>query len=231
MLSKPLTMLPAFLSAVSMVGDDQEHTIRQLTYAERKSPPFYNPARDLFIRVLQGDFNVERAVAEAHRLSDDVERKCASDVLEASRSFLMREAPAKVGQLDPMEVHLPNGMELSVSPVWIRHLRPQPRLMILHFWQRPLSDWQLSAAAAILIAALKRHDPACLSLDIDFVSVAVPDYSAGRRLRVYDWYSLKPLDDDGLSRFLHRLCAAWAAYQCREPRVIKSRHNRDLFDV
>jgi hypothetical protein len=214
-----------------MVGDDQEHMIRQLTSAERPSPPVYNPARDLFIRVLQGDFSIQRALAETKRLHDETERKCAHDVLVASESFLAREPPAKVGRLDSMEVRLPNGMQLVVSPVWIRHLVPQPRLMILHFWQRPLSDWQLSAAAAILVAAMKRDNPACLSLDIDFLSVAIPDYSAGRRLRVYDWYTLKPLDDEGLSRFFDRLCEAWAAYQRREPRVIKSRHNRSLLDV
>ena len=231
MLSKPLTILPSYLSAISMVGDDLEYTIRQLTYAERKSPPVYNPARDIFIRVLQGDFDVDRGVTEANRLQDGVERQCAREVLETSRNFLANQPPARVRRLDAMSISLPDGTDLNISPVWIRHLHPQPRLMVLHFWQQALTDWQLSAAGSVLIEALKGHNKNCLGLDLDFVSVAIPDRAASRRLILYDWYKLHPLDSEDLRRFLDRLCAAWAAYQRRERRVIRNRSGPDLFEV
>jgi len=228
-LSKPLTALPTFLSAVSMVGDDQERTIRELVHAERPSPPIYDPARDLFIGVLRGHFTIEEALVQARRLHDGTERRCAEDVLAASKSFLTKELPAGVARLKPMEILLPNGLELGVSPVWLRYRSPD-RLMVLHFWRQPLSDWQRSAAAAILITALKKDNPAYMWLDLDFISVAIPDHSTARRLRLYNWHTLKVLDDEGLSRFLERLCNAWAAYQRRGPRVTKPRRQPGLFE-
>jgi len=228
-LSKLLTEFPSFLSAISMVGDDQEQAIRELQYAERKSPAVYNPARDLFMSVLRGQLDFRSALAQVGWLPDETERKCARDVLEASKSFLMQEGPAEVKPLSRMGIDLPNGMELRVAPVWVRHLSP-PRLLVLHFWREPLSAWQLSAAAAILMSAMKRDKPTCVDLDLDFISVAVPDHSAKRRLRAYNWDTLKRLDDDELRRFLQRLCDAWVEYQNRGPRAYKPRLHPDLFD-
>ena len=128
-----------------MVGDDQEYTIRALVHAERKSPPVYTPARELFIRVLQGDFTVQAALAQARRLHDETERKCAHDILRVSETFLLKEPRTKVARLGAMGICLPNGMELNVSPVWIRH-SSQRRLLVLHFWEQPLSDWQRALA-------------------------------------------------------------------------------------
>jgi hypothetical protein len=142
--------------------------------------------------------------------------------------YLMEQAPARVIPLNPMGIDLPNGMELRVSPVWARHFSPT-RLLVLHFWREPLSDWQLKAAPAILIAAMKRDKPTCLDLDLDFISVAVPDHATKRRLRTYSFDTLKPLDDDELQRFLQRLCDAWAEYQRRGPRAFKSRSRPSLF--
>jgi|HubBroStandDraft_6_1064221.scaffolds.fasta_scaffold1655825_2 hypothetical protein len=71
-----------------MVGDDREQTIRELQYAERKSPAVYNPARDLFLSVLRGQFDLRSAFAQIRWVPDETERKCARDVLEASKSLL-----------------------------------------------------------------------------------------------------------------------------------------------
>src|SRR5207302_1470167 len=105
----------------------------------------YEPAKELFCRVLQGDLSVTQALVQAGNLADPVERKCAADILGASKKFLLAEAPAHIGVFPTMIISIPNGMQLSVSPVRLRHLNPQ-RLMLLHFWQTPLSAWQLSAA-------------------------------------------------------------------------------------
>jgi len=229
-LSTLLTELPSFLSAVSMVGDDRSRTIQGLVRAEHKSPPRYDLARDLFLDVLRGNFTIESAFSQAQSLPLEIERKCAEEILNTSKSFLSNEPVGRIGLLSPMAIPLPNGMELAVSPVWIRHLS-QPRLMVLHFWRQPLSQWQLSAAAAILISAVKRDEPECRYLDLDFISVAVPDHSPERRFRRYDWYTVKPLEDEDLHRFLGRLCDAWKEYHNRGPRVIKPRRERDLFDT
>ena len=138
LLSKPLAILPTYLSAISMVGDDSEYTVRQLIQAERPSPPVYDPARDLFIRILQGNLSVERALLEVERLHAETERRCARDVIEAAKPFLEKAQPAKIGRLNRMEVALPNGLNFVVSPIWIRHLAV-PCFLVLHFWQEPLS--------------------------------------------------------------------------------------------
>jgi hypothetical protein len=225
--SRLLTTFPSFLSTVSIVGDDQNKTIQAFRHAERKSPPVYDPARDLFIRLIQGDFTFEAALDQARLLTDKIERKCATNVLEAAKSFLTSAPPAKLGPLPPMAIRLPNGMELSVSSVWIRHVHPD-RLMVLHLWEKSLSDWQLSAAGAILRMALYRHQPTCARLELDFISVAVPGHSSERRLQNYSWELLKPLDEDGLQRFFKRLCDAWTEYQRQGPREYKKRRPPDL---
>jgi hypothetical protein len=69
-LSKLLTEFPPFLSAVSMVGDDQEETIRELQYAERPSPEFYRWTRGLFLSVLRGQLDFQAAVAQVRQLPD-----------------------------------------------------------------------------------------------------------------------------------------------------------------
>jgi hypothetical protein len=220
--SKPLTEPPAYLSMVSMVGDDEAYTIQQLVHAEQKSPPVYDPTRDLFTSVLEHKFTYQEALREVERLPDETERKCARDVLRASKSFLVGEPAARVGKLEPMSICLPNGMELSVSPVWLRHLAPR-RLMVLHFWQKPLSQWQLGAAAGILIAAMQRDQPLLTSLEIDFISVSKPEDRPQRRFQRLGWAELGPLYGDELQRFLKRFCDAWERYKKRQPRLIKLR--------
>ena len=229
-LSKLLTEFPSFLSAVSMVADDREQIIRELQHAERPSPEVYRPARELFLSVLRGHLDFESALAQAGRVPDEVARRCARDVLRASKSFLMQQQPTEVIPLRGMGIELPNGMELRVSPVWHRRFSPA-RVLVLHFWRDALSDWQLRAAAGILRLAPAGDKPACLGLDLDFVSVAVPDHSAARRLRSYTWQTLDPLRGDELDHFLQRLCDAWAKYQERGPRPYKARPRRDLFNL
>jgi hypothetical protein len=93
--SKPLVELPSFLSTISMVADDHGTIIQQLIQAERKSPPKYGPTRDLFIRVLQGDFSFEAALKQTSTIHDETERRCAIDVLRASEWFLRQDDPAQ----------------------------------------------------------------------------------------------------------------------------------------
>lgn len=227
--SRLLLALPSFLSLTSMVTDDPEDMITGLRHAERKSPACYDPARALFFRVLQGDFTFDIALAQARKLTDDVERKCAIGVLEASKSFLLAQPTAKVGRLPQMSISLPNGMEVNVSPVWIRHLAVE-QLMILHVWRTPLSDYQLSIIGGILQAALIRHQPRCARRDLELISVAAPEHASGRRLRSFSWEKLRPLDDDGLRRALSVICYAWAEYQRRGPREVMRKAQPDLFN-
>jgi len=226
--SKPLTEAPAYLSMVSMVGDDPAYTIQQLERAEQKSPPVYDPTRALFVASLEGKFTHQEALAQAERLPDETERKCARDVLRASKSFLVEETPARVGRLEPMSLCLPNGMPLSVSPLWLRHL-PQKRLMVMHFWQKPLSLWQLSAAAGILITAMQQDKPLLASLEIDFISVAQPEDRLKRQFQRLGWTDLDPLYGDELQRFLRRFCDAWEKYKKRGPRLIPLRYMQPNF--
>jgi hypothetical protein len=219
---------PSYLSMVSMVGDDQGYTIQQLERAEQKSPPVYDPTRDLFVAQLEGKFSYQEALAQAELLSDETESKCARDVLRESRSFLSTESPARVGRLEPMAIRLPNAMPLNVSPVWLRHL-PQKRLMVLHFWQKPLSLWQLSAAAGILIAGMQEDKPLLASLEIDFISVAKPEDRPKRQFQRFGWTDLDPLYGDELQRFLRRFCDAWEKYKKRGPRLIRLRHMQPNF--
>ena len=107
--------------------------------------------------ILEGKLTFKQALGQAKKLSDPIERKCATDILIASRQFLQEEPRSiRVGLFPAMSIDLPNGVELDVSPVWLRHLSPN-RLMILHFWQTPLSERQLSAAAAVLRTAGAAH--------------------------------------------------------------------------
>jgi hypothetical protein len=128
-----------------------------------------------------------------------------------------------------MVAQLPNGLELKVGPIWLRRLE-EPRLLVLHFWQTPLSVRQIAAAAAILRLALRQHVPRHAFHEIDFVSVAVPELSEARRFRNWDWKQLGPLSEVELLKFSNQLASAWAAYRRRGPREIKPRRSRgELF--
>src|SRR5579864_6958176 len=143
-LSTPLEEPPGFLSLVSMVGDDERYTIQQLKNAERPAPELYGQARDLFVKILDGNFSFEFALSQARAIVDTVERRCAEEVLCASKHFLISQTPAPVRRLPRMWFNLPNGLKIPVSGVRLRQF-DEPRLMALYFWKRPLSRWQLSA--------------------------------------------------------------------------------------
>jgi hypothetical protein len=101
--------------------------------------------------------------------------------------------------------------------------------MVLHFWREPLSDLQLSAAAAILRRALRQYHPTWVARELDFISVSIPKHSIRRRFKRYTWDTLKPLDDQDLYHFLKRLCDDWNAYQSHGRREFKMRRQPDLF--
>ncbi len=228
--SKPLVDLPSFLSTISMVVDDDTAIIQQLIQAERKSPSIYGPTRDLFVSVLQGNFSFDVALKHASStITDETERRCAIAVLRASERFLREEPNHPVRLLPRMEYILPNGMPLDVSPVWLRHFHSQ-RLMVLHFWQTPLSSWQLSAAATVLRASLFKAYPQYSSSELDFISVSLDSFADRRRFERLNWTKLKPLDDEQLTRFWKKFLRAWSDYQRRPPRVIRHHREPTLFD-
>jgi hypothetical protein len=210
-LSTPLAELPTFLSTISMVADGVS-IVQKLIQAERKSPPVYGPSRDIFLSVLKGKLGFDNAVIQARRLADETERKCAVQIIDASEQFLRNERPATITELSSLKYALPNGLKLDISPVWLRHFHPE-RLLILHFWQTPLTQRQLGAAAAVLRAALFDEHPQYSSCEVDFISVAFSQFGSGRRFERYNWVGLKPLDGDELRRFWSQFLAAWSQYQ------------------
>ena len=227
--STPLTELPTFLSTISMVRDDRAAIIQSLIQAERKSPSVYEPSRDLFLRVLEGRLDFDRASTQARRLNDEIERRCAIQILHASEHFLKNERPARISRLPNLDYVLPNGLHLNVSPIWLRHFDPS-RLMVLHFWQTPLFDRQLAAAAAVLRTVLLETLPQYSSCQIDFISVAFSQFSNRRQFGVYNWVKLTPLNDTELHRFWAQFVEAWSQYQRMEPREIKRKRAATLFN-
>ena len=229
-LSKPLTELPSFLSTISMVVDDRSEIIRSLIAAERKSPPIYAPSRDHFCAVLEGKLTFDQAMVQARALADETERKCAIAILDASENFLRSEPPAPIGAFPSMHYRLPTGLTLNVSPLWLRRTSPE-RLMVLHFWQTPLSPWQLSAAGAVIRTAISQNQRQHSSCEIDFVSIPLPEGTLRRRFERYNWAALNPLDEVDLGRFWKQLLNAWAVYQRKEPREIRRRREPDMLDL
>jgi hypothetical protein len=211
-----------------MVVDDRAAIVQTLIQAERKSPPVYEPSRDLFLSVLEGKLAFGKAMVQARRLADETERRCAVQIMDASERFLSSERPARISRLPGLIYALPNGLQLDISPVWLRHLDPS-RLLVLHFWQVPLSTWQLGAATAVLRVALLNGQPQYSSCEIDFVSVAFPRLSNRRRFERYNWVKLKLLDPSELGRFWQRFLEAWSHYQRIGPREIRRRRTVDLF--
>jgi hypothetical protein len=100
--------------------------------------------------------------------------------------------------------------------------------MVLHFWQKPLSQWQLSAAGAVLRSALLQDRPAFADCELDFISVPLLEFPPSRRFERYTWAKLKPLNANDLLRFWKQFCAAWSDYKSREPREVKRRRPPDL---
>lgn len=227
--SKPLVALPSFLSTISMVVDDRAAIIQQLIQAERKSPPKYGPTRDLFIHVLEGNFTFEEALQQASRVDDPTERRCAIEILSASERFLRVKRAARTGRFPAMQYFIPNGMPLDVSPLWIRHLDPE-RLMVLHFWETPLSPRQLSAAAAVSKLSLLREFPQYSSCELDFISVPLSTSGDRRQFQGYNWTKLKPLSEEALARFWRQFLLAWSDYQRRPPREFRRKREPSLFD-
>ncbi len=227
--STPIDQLPTFLSTISMVGDDRSAIIQKLREAERKSPSVYEPTRELFLTVLEGKLSFEKAMVQAWRVADYTEKKCATQVLEASKDFLQNQRPAYISRLSGMKFTLPNGLPLAVSPVWIRHLNPD-RLLILHFWQASFSQWQLSAAGAVLRSALLDQLPQYAACEIDFISVPFVETANGRRFDKYSWTKLRPLNESETNRFWNRFLSAWTDYQRGPSRVIRLKRGPTLFE-
>jgi len=227
-LSTPLVELPTFLSTISMVADGVS-IVQKLIKAERKSPPVYGPSRELFLSILRGKLDFDNAVIQARRLTDETERKCAVQIIDASEQFLRNERPVVVTELSHLRYALPNGLQLDISPVWLRHFHPE-RLLVLHFWQTPLTERQLSAAAAVLRAALFEVHPQYSSCEVDFISVAFSQFGSDRRFERNNWVRLKPLGDNELRRFWSQFLVAWSEYHRIGPREIKRKRNNGLFD-
>jgi hypothetical protein len=154
---------------------------------------------------------------------------CANDILEASKIFLNEAARGHVGRFPAMDILIPTGMTLGVSPIWLRHLNA-PRLMVLHFWRTPLSQWQLSAAGAVLRSALHQNQPDFAECELDFISVSLAGASKQRRFEHFDWGKLKPLSEKELHRFWRQFCAAWSNYKSRGPRKIRRKSHPGMFD-
>lgn len=227
--STPLVELPTFLSTISMVGDDQNTIVQKLIQAERKSPPVYEPARDLFLTILEGKLSFEDARIQAWHLKDETQRKCAVQILNASERFLKGEHHAHIGVLHNLKYRLPNGLPLTVAPVRLRHFSPE-RLMLLHFWQTPLSQWQLSAAAAVLRSTINTELPQHAACEVDFISVPFSELGNRRQFEKFNWTKLKPLDQTELDRFWYRFLTAWSQYHRRGPRKIIRKRARGFFD-
>jgi hypothetical protein len=227
--STPLAELPSYLSTISMVVDDGAAIVQKLKEAERKSPPVYGPSRELFLTILKGKLSFDRAIKQARHLTDETERKCAIQILNASRDFLRNERPQLINPVSNLSYILPNGMPLKVTPIWIRRCDPD-RLLALHFWETPLTEWQLGAAAAVLRSALFDLQPQYASCEIDFISVSFSQFYPSRRFERLNWAKLKPLDESGLNRFWSRFIKAWSQYRRIGPREIKSKRQRTLFD-
>jgi hypothetical protein len=227
-LSTPLTQLPSFLSTISMVVDDRGAIVQKLIQAERKSPPVYEPSRDLFLSILEGKLSFGKATVQARRLTDETERRCAVQIMDASERFLCNERPTPISRLPGLTYTLPNGLGLDISPVWLRHFDPS-RLLVLHFWQAPLSTWQLGAAASVLRSALLQNEPQYSSCEIDFISVAFSPFSNRRWFECHNWVKLNPLNANELRRFWQRFLEAWVHYHRMGPREIRRKRAADLF--
>jgi hypothetical protein len=228
-LSTPLVELPTYLSTISMIVDDKAAIVQKLIQAKRKSPPVYQPSRDLFLKVLQGKLSFDGAVIQSRRLADETERKCAVQIIDASEHFLRNERSTNVSELLHLAYPIPNGLNLNISPVWLRHFSPE-RLIVLHFWQTPLTPRQLSAAASVLRTALFDCQLQYSTCEIDFISVAFSRFGNTRRFERYNWSSLKLLSENELARFWNQFISGWSQYQRLGPREIKRKRIRDLLD-
>ena len=213
------------MSAVSIVTDDREEGVRALIRAEHPAPAYYEKARSHFIKVLERKLTLEQAVRQAHHVQDATERRCALEILDKSKAFLAEQDSRDVIKLPSMQTFLPNNKILKITPVWIQDCRPY-RLMILHFWYKPLSELQIKAAAGILSYAIENSYRKYLGFELDFISVAIPEHAAGRRFEVMGWDKIQPLRDADLQNFLVRLCDVWDEYHRRGPRQVRySRRN------
>ncbi len=228
-LSKPLNELPYFLSTISMVVDDERQIVRDLKQAERKSPAVYGPAKDHFIIALEGKLPFEKILDQAKKLSDPTERKCAVDVLRASKKFLEDADKSPVRPIPTMSLSLPDNLELKIGPIWTRRLNPE-RLLVLHFWETALKPRQLKAAATALKKAIQQQQKAYADCDLDFVSLSIPEGNSSRRFKCYSWSELKPLTFTELDKFWAPLCSAWKKYKAEGPRFFTKRGPPTMFD-
>ena len=211
-----------------MVGDDHRLIIQGLRNAERKSPPVYSLARDLFLRILQGDMSFDDARTQARRESDLTTRRCALEILDNSQRFLTTEPQSRVSRLPSLRYQLPSELSLDVKPLWVRQLDPE-RLLLLHFWEAPLSARQLRAAAAVIKAAIQLELPQFAACEIDFVSVPFCESRNSREFNRYTWGRLKPLNEEEMNRFWSQLLRAWQDYQKLGPRKLPRKETKDLF--
>jgi hypothetical protein len=225
-----LEELPTFLATIAMVSDDGSQLVNGLRRAERRSPAIYTPTRQLFLRILDGSLSYAGGMGQAHQLADSRERGCAVAVLRQSKRFLETQPKSRIVLLATMTLVLPSGLNLSVGPIWVRHMNFETRLLVLHFWQIALSDRQLSAAAAILRATILMNHVGLASSEIDFISVSNSEMSETRRFQNLQWRQLDPLNEGELTKFAHQIEAGWNAYLHSAPRESNRRNSLpDLF--
>ncbi|MBG7613811.1 hypothetical protein IWC96_00765 [Brevundimonas sp. BAL450] len=210
-----------------MVEDDGRETVKGLVAAERKSPPRYDAARQLFLSVLEGRMTLAQAQSYASGLPDPIDRRCAEGVMGAGAIFLKEAIVSPIGQLPPLTFPVRADLTLKISPIRVRQLE-EPRLLLLHLWDRPLNERQIRAALAILKRGLLEQAPDYAYCDVDFVILSTQPLSAHRSCRVYEWPTLPAMKQEELNQFLEMLTTAWDEYQRKGPRLIKRRHQPRL---
>ena len=211
-----------------MTSDDQALIIKKLKDAEIKTPAFYKTARELFNRILSGDLTFDQAYHQADEIVEPTDRRCALDVLAVSENFLRNEPKSPISRFPRRSITLPNGLPLAVSPIFVRNAQPK-RLLVLYFWNTPLSSRQISTVAAVVRMAT-RAESGYDDADLDFVSASLNSSGQRREFRHLNWAKCKPLSDAELTRFWGLFTAAWERYQRMPPREIKSRRDGGLFD-
>lgn len=229
----PVRSAPTLVHAVALVGKDvasTEHNIRKLMGGF--PPQLYKLANQLVFAVLNGQ-RLQWARRQAKLHKDPNQARYARIVLANLTKFL-RETKAdwiRPLEVDPYQVG--PGLQLPIRVLGLMKCRGSVEVIVLHLWEKPISERAFRAAVTILQDRLRTREELA-NVGLRWLDISKPKGSKARYLQQYGWSDVSLMPRDELNEFAGTLKEAWDLYQAnpvppKRPRKRPSAGQGEMF--
>lgn len=230
----PVRNAPSIIHAVALVGLDVASTEQNIRNLMRGFPPaYYKLANQLVRSVLKGR-SLAWARAQARRHMNEEQRKQARIVLIQMTPVLRRLKPEWVVDLDVDPYQVGPRLQLPVKVHGLMKVNGKHEVLVMHLWQKGLSEKSRNAAASILKDRLSQREELA-NAELRWIDISMPFGERRRSLREYNWGDINLMPQAEMERFLGILREAWDLYlerpeAPRKPRPNSTSDQPTLFD-